>query len=294
MNRLNEGAAPAVAAVHDLSCVGRCALTVVIPALAAMGTQPVPLPTAVLSTHTGGYRNMAVRDLTDFLPECIEHWKSLDLKLDAVYSGYLASVEQAELVRGLIEWQKRENSALAVVDPVMGDEGRLYSAIPKEMPGYMRALCDAADLITPNLTEAALMLGLPYPEGTVSRELLDEMLKGFGAKVTMITSVTLEDGRHANVCRVRETGETYLCAYRRIPAHYPGTGDLFTSVLTGCMARGDAPEEAMRYATAFLERTIEDTWKAQTEVRAGVQLEKALRYLLLEGALEPLPEIERI
>lgn len=294
MKEKNAFAAPSVAAVHDMSCVGRCALTVVIPALAAMGVQPVPLPTAVLSTHTGGYQNMAVRDLTGFIPECIEHWKTIDLKLDAVYSGYLAGVSQVDMVKSLIAWQKEANDALTVVDPVMGDEGKLYSAIPRDMPSYMKALCDEADLITPNLTEAALMLSLPYPEGSMTMNELMPMLTGFGAKVTIITSVTLTDGRHVNACHVRETGETFLCAYNRIPVHYPGTGDLFTSVLTGFMVRGEQPGEAMRRATAFLERTIEDTYKADGEVRAGVQLEKALVYLLEEERLHPLPEMETI
>jgi len=294
MSSKNGFAAPSVAAVHDMSCVGRCALTVVIPTLAAMGVQPVPLPTAVLSTHTGGYRDMAVRDLTDFIPECIEHWKSIGLKLDAIYSGYLADVEQVDMVRSLIAWQKRENDVLVIVDPVMGDEGKLYSAIPRDMPFYMKALCDEADLITPNLTEASLMLNLPYPDGSMTMEELLPMLKGFGAKITIITSVTLTDGRHANACYVRETGETFLCAYDRIPVHYPGTGDLFTSVLTGYMARGEEMGTAMRKATVFLEKTIADTWKAGSEVRAGVQLEKALKYLLEEERLEPLPALERL
>ena len=294
MKEKNRFAAPSVAAVHDMSCVGRCALTVVIPALAAMGVQPIPLPTAVLSTHTGGYTNMAVRDLTSFIPECIDHWKTLNLKLDAIYSGYLASVEQVDMVRSLIEWQKKANHALVIVDPVMGDEGALYSAMPKDMPAYMKALCDEADLITPNLTEASLMLNLPYPSGRMKMEDLRPMLNGFDAAITIITSVTLEDGRHANVCRIRETGETFLCAYERIPAHYPGTGDLFTSVLTGYMARGEEMGMAMRKATAFLERTIADTWKAGCEVRAGVQLEKALKYLLDEALLGQLPELEHI
>lgn len=294
MNERKKGIAPAVAAVHDLSCVGRCALTVAIPALAAMGVQPVPLPTAVLSTHTGGYRNMAVRDLTSFIPECIAHWKQIGLKLDAVYSGYLAGVEQAEMVRSLIEWQKAENGALAVIDPVMGDEGVMYSAIPQDMPEHMRKLCDHADLITPNLTEAALMLGIPYPKGPMDIGEIMSMLDGFGAKVTIITSVALTDGRHVNVCRVRDTDESFLCAYNRIPSHYPGTGDLFTSVLTGFMLRGYSPEEAMRRATAFLEKTIADSWQAQTEVRAGVQLEIALRYLLDEARLGELPSLVKI
>lgn len=295
MNKHNKpGIARSVAAVHDMSCVGRCALTVVIPALAAMGIQPIPLPTAVLSTHTGGYRNMAVRDLTDFIPECIDHWRSLSLKLDAVYSGYLAGVRQADMVKRLTRWQKEENGALFIVDPVMGDGGRLYSAIPRDMPEHMLALCNEADLITPNLTEASLMMNIQYPQGVVDRQMLRTMLNGFGAETTIITSVPLPDGRHANVCRVRSTGEEMLCAYRRVPEHYPGTGDLFTSVVTGYVLKGMTPAEAMRRATAFLEKVIEDTWRAGSEVRAGVQLELALRYLLADGMMEPLPELEEI
>jgi len=294
MNGNQYTAAPAVAAVHDLSCVGRCALTVVIPALAAMGIQPVPLPTAVLSTHTGGYSGMASRDLTGFMGECIAHWKRLGLRLDAVYSGYLASVEQEEIVRTLMEWQKSEYGTLLVVDPVMGDEGRMYSAIPAGMPAYMLRLCNEADVITPNLTEAAMMLGVSYPEGAVKRETLKKMLDGFEAGVTIITSVPLEDGRYVNVCRIRESGETLLCPYRRIPEHYPGTGDLFTSVLTGYMAKGMDSAQAMRHATAFLERVIDYTWHVQSEVRSGVQLEKGLVWLADEKGMHPLPKLELI
>lgn len=292
--KCNQHPAPAVAAVHDMSSVGRCALTVVVPALAAMGIQPIPLPTAVLSTHTGGYSGMASRDLTDYMDECVAHWKTLHLHLDAVYSGYLASVKQEETVRHLMQWQKREYGAKLIVDPVMGDEGRLYSAIPKEMPAYMRRLCNEADVITPNLTEAALMLNLPYPQGAVSREELLPMLTGFDAPVTIITSVLLTDGRHVNVCHLKETGQSFLCAYRRIPEHYPGTGDLFTSVLTGYLTKGMDSIEAMRRATAFLERVIQDTWQLQTEVRAGVQLELNLKYLMTENAVEALPLIEQL
>lgn len=293
MNMGTREPAPAVGAVHDLSCVGRCSLTVVIPVLAALGVQPVPLPTAVLSTHTGGYGRAASRDLTDFLPECIAHWKSFDLKLDAVYSGYLASIAQAEAVKELCAWQKA-GGAKIIVDPVMGDGGRLYSAIPTEMPAVMRALCDGADVITPNLTEAAFMQGKPYPDGALNRRELLSLLDGFGAGVTIITSVPLEDGRHANVCRIRETGESFLVAYNRIPVHYPGTGDLFTSVLTGLIAKGTAPGDAMRRASAFLERVIEDSWKTQCETRGGVQLEQALAYLLNETGNEDLPPLERL
>ena len=294
MNNNQLTAAPMVAAVHDLSSVGRCALTVVIPAIAAMGIQPIPLPTAVLSTHTGGYTDMASRDLTDYMNECVAHWKTLGLKLDAIYSGYLAGVEQEKTVKALIHWQRSEHNTMVIVDPAMGDDGELYSAVPKDMPEYMRSLCNEADLITPNLTEASLMLNLPYPTGAVSMEALYPMLRGFDAKVTIITSVTMQDGQHANVCHVRETGETFRCVYRRIPEHYPGTGDLFSSVLTGYLVKGEQPDIAMCKATAFLEKVIEDTWHLQTEVRAGVQLEKALRYLMDESWMTELPMLEKL
>ncbi|MBQ2956955.1 MAG: pyridoxamine kinase [Clostridia bacterium] len=292
--KIESGCAPMVAAVHDLSCVGRCALTVVIPALAAMGIQPVPLPTAVLSTHTGGYNGMAVRDLSGFMPECIEHWKTLGIRFSAVYSGYLADVGQVDTVRKLIEWQKQVSDALAVVDPVMGDGGKLYSAMPKEMPEHMLKLCSGADVITPNLTEASLMLGIPYPDGPMKTDELISMLERFEAKAAVLTSVTLTDGRHVNACRIRDTGEIYLCAYERIPVHFPGTGDLFASVLTGEMLRGSAPQEAMRLATAFLERTIAESHGCGAPVREGVQLERALKYLLDGSAQNMRAEIERI
>ncbi|NLG23859.1 MAG: pyridoxamine kinase [Clostridiales bacterium] len=268
--------APMVAAVHDLSCIGRCALTVVIPTLAALGSQPCPLPTAVLSTHTGGYHNMAVRDLTDFMAQCLDHWQALNLRFDAVYSGYLASAVQADAVMRLIHWQ-RPAGALIVVDPVMGDEGELYASMPADMPAAMARLCREADLITPNLTEAALLTGRRYCDRPRSPAALCELLDALPGRSAVITSAPMEGGRWANACR--DGRDYYLCPFDPAPAHYPGTGDLFASVVTGRMLAGERLPQAMDAATRFVRRAVLCSIALGGDVREGVQLERALQYV---------------
>ncbi len=275
--------APIVAAVHDLSGIGRCALTVVIPVISAMGIQVCPLPTAVLSTHTSGYTDMAQKDLTTFMPECIAHWKQIGAKFDAVYSGYLASVQQTDIVLEFIRWQKQENNALAIVDPVMGDEGRLYSAIDPTMAEHMQALCCCADVLTPNLTEASMMLGIPYHERMRTPKEIKQMLLGLidlGPASVVVTSVPMDGGSVANVCMHRGEQEFHAVSYDRVPCQYPGTGDLFTSVLTGALLGGKTLEEAMEQASAYVNEVIHLTYDLGTEVRCGVQLELALPKLI--------------
>lgn len=274
-------AAPSVAAVHDLSGVGRCALTVVIPVLAAMGLQPCPLPTAVLSTHTGGYTGMAVKDLTDFMPAYIAHWKSLNLKFDALYTGYLACEAQADLVLDLFAWQKALCRPFIVVDPVMGDEGELYSTMTVAMAREMRRLCAMADVITPNLTEAHLLLGQDYQTAPRTPAQIQDMLSALlelGPKHALITSMPTSSGP-ANVCMSRGDAGYHQCAYPMLPVQYPGTGDLFASVLTGAMVKGEPLQNAMNRASHAVYRAVRDTWALGTEVRAGVQLELSLNNL---------------
>jgi len=280
--------ARSVIAVHDLTCVGRCALTLVLPTLAAMGVQPVPLPTAVLSAHTG-FSDVAVRHLDDFMSACIAHWKRLDLAADAVYSGYLADLGQVDLVQDVIDWQRAAHGALAVVDPAMGDNGRLYSGVPRGMPAAMKRLCDGADVITPNLTEAALMLGAPYVDGPMSDEALFRLLDGFSAGHVVITSAMLEDGTHANLCRARGEAGFWVCPYRRVGAAFHGTGDLFASVLTGALMQGDELKTGVQRAGDFVCRVIETSVACGVEERSGVQLEIALKQLLTPAPLAHRP-----
>ena len=282
MTQRFSGPAPSVAAVHDLSGVGRCALTVVIPVLAAMGLQPCPLPTAVLSSHTGGYTGMAVKDLTDFMPGYIAHWKSLDLKFDALYTGYLACEAQSDLVLDLFAWQKRQGKPFIVVDPVMGDEGELYSTMTMAMAREMRRLCAMADVITPNLTEAHLLLGEDYRSAPRSPAQVRDMLSALldlGPENALITSMPVENGL-ANVCMRRGDAGYYQCAYPMLPVQYPGTGDLFASIVLGALLRGETLAGASRRAVEFVQRCVERTLLAGTPPLEGVEYEPMLGELI--------------
>jgi len=268
------------AVIHDLSGVGRCALTVVLPVLSAMGIQACPVPTAVLSTHTGGFENMASVDLTDLMDSYLAHWRTLNLRFDAVYSGYLANCAQAEHVMRLM----RENRGLSVVDPVMGDEGELYSALPKDIPEEMRRLCRVADVITPNLTEAALLLGEGYTDAPRTDAQVEKMLRGLlklGAKRVVLTGVSKTDGRMANAYMEQGDRMHGECAFEHLSVHYPGTGDLFASVLTGAMVQGDNISRAVQRAAEYVYGAIAITIQTGTEPRMGVQFEKTLHELVL-------------
>ena len=269
-----RGPAKTVAAIHDLSGVGRCALTVVTPVLSVLGAQVCPVPTAVLSAHTA-FSGIAVRDLTDFLPAYLAHWRALGLRFDAVYAGYLGSPRQVEIVSDFL---KEQEAAIKVLDPVMGDDGRLYSGMAEEMPKKWRALCAHADVVTPNMTEYALLTGEAYSLAPRTRAQAEGMLKkllDMGAKSAVITSLPLEGGL-ANAYMRREDGQMGVCAFERLDAHYPGTGDLFASVLTGALLRGEALEGAVRRATAFTRLCVQHSMAFATPVNYGVDLEPLL------------------
>lgn len=272
--------AKTVAAVHDLSGVGRCALTVVMPVLSAMGAQVCPVPTAVLSAHTA-FEGIAAHDLTGFLRPYLAHWQRMGLAFDAVYTGYLASPAQVEIVREFICGQA---GALKIIDPVMGDDGAMYRGMDAEMPARMRELCAQADLITPNMTEYALLTGQEHCAAerseTEAREMLDRLLEATRARAAMITSVPLKHGL-ANAYLTRE-GAFGLLRFERLPAHYPGTGDLFASVLTGALLAGEDLAQAMRRATEYVKDTVAATMACGTEVNFGVQLEGTLAKLAIK------------
>ena len=276
--------AKTVAAIHDLSGVGRCALTVVLPVLSAMGAQACPVPTAVLSAHTA-FSGIAVHDLTDFLPAYLAHWQALGLRFDAVYAGYLASPRQAEIVADFLDAQAR---ALKVLYPVMGDDGALYSGMPSSMPEKWRALCARADVVTPNMTEYALLTGEDYslaPRTAAQAARMLDALLDMGAQSAVITSVPLKTGP-ANIYMRKGDKEAGVCPFERLDAHYPGTGDLFASVLTGALLQGDGLEGAVLAATAFTRRAVARTMLLPTPVNYGVDLEPLLPLLWDNGDMK--------
>lgn len=266
-----------IAAIHDLSGYGRCALTVIIPIISAMGIQCAAVPTAVLSTHTGGFDDFILRDTTDFLSPCCKHYKSLGVEFDAIYSGFLASEQQVDCC---LEFFDSFPSALKIVDPVMGDDGAAYKTYTRGLIERTKELVQRADIITPNITEAALLLNEPYPEKNSEnrvRDWAERLCKMAGAAV--ITGINLEDGGFANASLDGKNGEFKLYRWEKIPASYPGTGDIFASVFTGGILKGKTISEAVRYATDFCEAAIKATVNNGEQPRYGVEFERVLGLL---------------
>ena len=270
-----------VVAVHDLSGVGRVSLTVVIPILSSMGFQVCPLPTAVLSSHTQ-YPEFSFLDLTDEMPKIISEWKKLEVQFDAFYTGYLGSPRQIHIVSDFIDDFRRPDG-LVVVDPVLGDNGRLYANFHESMIDEMKHLITKADVVTPNLTELFYLLGIPYKEMNTDEELKSYLrrLSDCGPEVVIITSVPVRDDKHkTSVYAYNRNGNRYwkvTCPY--LPAHYPGTGDTFTSVITGALLQGDSLPIALDRATQFILQGIRATFGYEYDNREGIQLEKVLHNL---------------
>ncbi len=261
-----------VAAIQDMSGIGRCSLTVILPLLSVMGVQVCPVPTAVLSAHTG-YGEFVMRDLTDFMMPALEHYKKLGVKFDCVYSGFLASSEQID---HCLEFFRAYPDALKVVDPVMGDDGKAYATYTKELCARMGELVQVADLITPNLTEAAILLGEDYPSKPMSEQTVKQWLvrlsqKG-GCKV-VITSVRLEGEGMATVCYDGSEDGFWKINNVLVPAQYSGTGDMFTSVLIGGLLRGEELPAAMNRAAEYTEHTVIKTYQNKNPWKDGLMFE---------------------
>ena len=225
-----------VAAIHDLSGFGKASLTIAIPVLSSMGIQVCPLPTAVLSTHTG-FDNFTFHDLTDEMEKIVEHWKSLNLRFDCVYSGFLGSPRQVDIVKKFIENFSRDDQ-LVVVDPVLGDDWSLYSTMSQEMVCKMRELVAAANVITPNLTEATVLLDKSIKkklEWNEAKEWL-RALAEMGPEMVIITSAAIENTESVFVLAFdKELDRFWKIEHKYVPAYFAGTGDMFTSVLTGSL-----------------------------------------------------------
>lgn len=269
-----------VAAIHDLSGVGRCSLSVIFPTLSVMGIQVCAVPTAMLSTHTNGFGEVVLKDMTDYIPEALSHYISAEIDFDCIYSGFLASEAQ---VTHCLEFMDSYKSALRVVDPVMGDGGKRYRTYDDTLCKRMGELVAAADIITPNLTEAAILLGVPYPTSPLTVSETKQMLiklSAKGPKTVVITSVMMADGEVSNVGYDREHNAFWRVPYEMIPKSYPGTGDIFASILTGGILLGDSLPIAMTRATAFCEYAIKTTFGYGANTREGVMLEKCLPMLV--------------
>ncbi|HNX29654.1 MAG TPA: pyridoxamine kinase [Syntrophomonadaceae bacterium] len=271
-----------VAAIHDISCFGKCSLTVALPIISAAGIEVSAIPTAVLSTHTGGISGWTYRDLTEDILPIIDHWQSLDLEFDAIYTGFLGSFKQIEIVAEIFDRLKTPDNII-VVDPVMADNGQLYKLFPPDFPAGMKKLCTKADIIIPNITEAVLMLDEPYPEGPYTPAYIEDLLKklaGLGARQIVLTGVYFDKHQLGAASYDRTTGEISYAFADWIEGYFHGTGDVFASALTAALLKDINIARAVEIAVDFTVGSIARTKTAGTDIRFGVNFEEGLPRLL--------------
>ena len=260
----------------DISGLGRCALGVALPTLCAMGVQAVPLPMGVLSAHTGGFGQVARADLTDFAAQSLAHYESLGTAFQAIYAGYLLSDDQIPLLARALT---ANPGAFSLIDPVMGDYGKYYTSIAPSRAAAYRKLCPLADLITPNHTEAHLLLDAAQP---LPHEALLCGLLELGCRSALVKGVPMPGGGAANVYRSREDKAPLVVPYAPEPGAYPGTGDLFASILLGALLRGESPEDAISRAANFVRDAIALTNSQGTAPKEGVAFEAIVHTLANE------------
>ncbi len=266
-----------VAAIHDLSGYGRASLTVVIPVLSSMGFQVCPIPTAVLSTHSQ-FKNYRFVDLTDHIPGIMEHWKELNLKFDAIYSGFLGSARQIDMMIYFID-QFKDKDTMVMIDPVLGDNGKIYGPFNQEMVNEMRKLVCKADIITPNITEVGLLLNNDPEMIRNTKDTIQaiDQLTALGPEIIVVTSVPDgDDGKTAVVAYNRQDGRYWKVPVDYLPAAYPGTGDTFASVLLGCLLQGDNLPMSLDRAVHFISHGVRSTFGFHYDEKEGILLEKVL------------------
>lgn len=269
-----------VCTIQDISCLGKCSITVALPLLSAMGVETVILPTAVLSTHTM-FDGFTVKDLSDQLLPIVDHWKSQDVQFDALYTGYLGSVEEIELVKQIFKKLKGSDTMI-FIDPVMADNGKLYPAFDMDYVKANAQLCSYADIIVPNLTEACFMTGMEYKEEydeAYILELLDKLSK-LGSKKVVVTGVSLQPGKTGIYGLDTETGKTFTYQNDWVNATYHGTGDIFSSVSVGALVQDYSEVDAFGLAADYTAETIKETLSDPKKPWYGVNFETTIPWLL--------------
>lgn len=270
---------PRVAAVHDLSGFGRCSLTIVLPTLSAMGVQCCPLPTALLSTHTGGFQGNTFLDLTDQMEPMADHWRAEGVCFDAVYTGFMGSREQTALAGTLLR-SFGGPGCLRIVDPVMGDHGRPYRTYTPQMCRAMGELADQADVIVPNATEAALLLGVDWEQIRLDRaedcRRWARALSLDGRRSVVLTGTALAPDAAGAVCYDRDTDSAELVSAPLTPGEFHGTGDLFASVLAGALVRGMSLVQGAQLAADFTSQCAARTGAQDLPRREGIDFEPLL------------------
>lgn len=269
-----------IVTIQDISCVGKCSLTVALPIISAMGVEAAILPTAVLSTHTM-FSNFTFKDLADQIEPIAAHWKKEDIKFDAVYTGYLGSFEQIDLMKNFFDQFNTEDNLL-FVDPAMADNGKLYPAFDEAFAKHMATLCAKADIIVPNITEACFMTGMEYKTEYDESYVKDLLVKlsDLGAKISILTGVSFAEGKTGVMGYDKATGEFSYYEHDKLPVSYHGTGDIFSSTCVGAMMNGMDWKEAVKVAADYTAECIRLTLEDPAKPWYGVNFEQAIPYLV--------------
>ena len=267
--------------IQDISCVGKCSLTVALPIISAFGIETSVLPTAVLSTHTA-FSGFTFRDLTCDIKPITEHWLSQNIDFDAIYTGYLGSLEQIDLCKDIFEkFKKKDNFIL--VDPVMGDNGMLYKGFTQEFADNMASLCSKADIIVPNLTEASFMLHTTYVEKKYDENYVRDLLKkltDLGSKIAILTGISLSDDKIGIYGYDREKNQYFNYFSKQIFAKFHGTGDIFASTLCGALTKGKSLSDSAKLTVDYTVQCIKETMKNKEHNWYGVDFETCLPFLI--------------
>lgn len=267
--------------IQDISCVGKCSLTVALPIISAFGVETSVLPTAVLSTHTA-FKGFTFRDLTCDMLDIAKHWKDQNISFDALYTGYLGSYEQLNIVSNLIDNFKTKDN-FVLIDPVMADNGSLYVGFNQDFADEMAKLCSKADIIVPNLTEASFMLKEPYIEKGYDEDYTKSTLKkltSLGAKIAVLTGVRFDNER-IGAYAYDSTTDSYFSYFREyLPESFHGTGDVFASTLCGALTIKKNLLNAIKIAVDYTVESINITIKSPDKNWYGVEFEKAMPFLI--------------
>lgn len=271
-----------IATIQDISCFGKCSITVSLPVISAMGVECAIVPTTVLSTHTAGFTGYTVCDISSELLPIAEHWRREGIALDTLYTGYLANETQINDTKKFIEMTKNDDTMI-FVDPAMADNGKLYPGFPADFPSKMLELVKIADVVCPNITEACLLLGKEFKnEGEYDESYIKELVDGFlslGIKKVIITGVKYGDGRHGALACDVECGEYRYLYGENINCYFHGTGDIFSSVLCGALTKGDDVYAATQSAVDFTIACIKQTLPDRENHPYGVKFEECLHLL---------------
>ena len=266
-----------VLAISDISCFGKCSLTVALPVISSAGLECTVLPNVLLSAHTG-IGGFTFRDLTSEMRKIMDHWESIGLGFDTIYTGFLGNREQIDVSLDAIR-RFRNDETMIFVDPAMADDGKLYPVFGPDFPACMRRLCSEADIIKPNVTEACLMLGEECDPGPHSEEFVERLLSGlsgFCPGKIILTGVRREDGRMGAAAADREAGITKYFLHETVPGSYCGTGDIFSSAAVGAMTRGIPFFESAEIAVGFTYGSIRRTYLAGTDPLYGADFEEEI------------------